>query len=386
MVLAMVPAAGCRSPFRSDPSEQHLGSVMKRVTITTLAEELGVSICTINKALSGKPKVSAATRERVMAAAARHGYRPNRLAQALVRPVRRVVVLCPDDWPSHYGLILRGATAAFGRLGDYRITAERQACGRISDDAQFLSVLGRVLADRPDALLLVPGVYRPDTLDRARAALAAAAVTTILVGIETPGLPYLTGVWHDSARCGRLAAELLAFMGDGAGASAAILVGTRDSADHRSKIAAFQQEAAALGLPVAAVVETHDDVAAGYPVTAALLRDHPDLRCLYISSENIAGACQYLVEQGHAGRIRVVGTGISAEALAYLDRGVLHACLYQNQYRQGVAAVELLHGCLDRQPPPAATVLISPSVVLKGNADLYADPERLDRATGGTLV
>ena len=190
-----------------------MGSVMKRVTITTLAEELGVSICTINKALSGKPKVSAATRERVMAAAARHGYRPNRLAQALVRPVRRVVVLCPDDWPSHYGLILRGAMAAFGRLSDYRITAERQACGRISDDAQFLAVLGQVLADRPDALLLVPGVYRPETLERARTALTAAAVTTILVGIETPGLPYLTGVWHDSARCGRLAAELLAFRG-----------------------------------------------------------------------------------------------------------------------------------------------------------------------------
>lgn len=351
---------------------------MRRVTITTLAEELGVSICTINKALSGKPKVGAATRARVLAAAARQGYRPNRLAQALVRPVRRVVVLFPDDWPSHYGLIVRGAAAAFGRLGDYRITAERQACGRISDDARFLAVLGRVLADRPDALLLVPGVYQPETLERARTALAAAAVTTILVGIETPGLPYLAGVWHDSARCGRLAAELLAFMGGGTGAPAAILVGTRDSADHRSKIAAFQQEAALLGLPVAAVAETRDDAAAGYPVTAALLRNHPEIRGLYISSENIAGACQYLAEQGHAGRVRVVGTGISSEALAYLDRGVLQACLYQNQYRQGVAAVELLHGCLDRRPPPAPVVLISPSVVLKGNADLYADPERYE--------
>ena len=359
---------------------------MKRVTITTLAEELGVSICTVNKALSGKPKVSAATRERVLAAAARHGYRPNRLAQALVRPVRRVAVLFPDDWPSHYGLIVRGAAAAFGRLHDYRISAEHHPCGRISDDAQFLAVLGRVLASRPDALLLVPGVYRPETLERARAALAAAAVPTLQVGIETPELPAVAGVWHDSARCGRLAAELLAFMGGGAGAPAAILVGTRASADHAAKVAAFRQEAAALGMPVAVVAETRDDPANGYPVTAGLLREYPEVRGLYVSSENIAGACQYLAEQQPAGRIRAVGTGISPAALAYLDQGVLQACIYQNQYRQGMAAVELLHGCLDRRPPPAPAVLIPPSVVLKGNADLYADPEALDRATGGGPV
>jgi LacI family transcriptional regulator len=54
-------------------------------TIYDVSRTAGVSISTASKALNGKGKLSTATRERVQAAAAQLGFRPNELAQSLLR-------------------------------------------------------------------------------------------------------------------------------------------------------------------------------------------------------------------------------------------------------------------------------------------------------------
>lgn len=56
----------------------------RNVTIKDLAGELGLSITTISRALSGYADVGEKTRKRVEEAASRLGYRPNRNAQRLV--------------------------------------------------------------------------------------------------------------------------------------------------------------------------------------------------------------------------------------------------------------------------------------------------------------
>lgn len=51
--------------------------------IHDLAKELGISISTVSRALAGKPNVTDATRQRVLAAAERLGYTPNRSGRSL---------------------------------------------------------------------------------------------------------------------------------------------------------------------------------------------------------------------------------------------------------------------------------------------------------------
>ncbi|MEO8531302.1 MAG: substrate-binding domain-containing protein [Deltaproteobacteria bacterium] len=53
--------------------------------IARLAKELGISTGTVSRALNGKPDVNDATRERVLDAARRIGYRPNQAARALAQ-------------------------------------------------------------------------------------------------------------------------------------------------------------------------------------------------------------------------------------------------------------------------------------------------------------
>ena len=47
------------------------------MNLKELATKLGLSPTTVSRALNGYPEVNEATRERVMAAAKRHNYRPN---------------------------------------------------------------------------------------------------------------------------------------------------------------------------------------------------------------------------------------------------------------------------------------------------------------------
>lgn len=56
---------------------------MKRVTIKDVAEELSISISTVSRALNNEPNIRLETREAVMAAAKRMGYRPNPVATNL---------------------------------------------------------------------------------------------------------------------------------------------------------------------------------------------------------------------------------------------------------------------------------------------------------------
>ncbi len=60
------------------------GAADSRITSRRIAAICGVSIGTVDRALNNRPEISARTRERILAAARRLGYRPHLLARGLV--------------------------------------------------------------------------------------------------------------------------------------------------------------------------------------------------------------------------------------------------------------------------------------------------------------
>ena len=57
----------------------------KRVTVKDIASRMGISLSTVNKALTGKPGVSEERRAEVVAVAKEMGYVVNHMAQSLSR-------------------------------------------------------------------------------------------------------------------------------------------------------------------------------------------------------------------------------------------------------------------------------------------------------------
>lgn len=81
----------------------------KKVTIKTIARDLGVTPSTVSKALRDGSDISIKTRERVKKFAEELGYQPNYLARSLVGKKSKIIgIIVPDISTSFFGFTVRG--------------------------------------------------------------------------------------------------------------------------------------------------------------------------------------------------------------------------------------------------------------------------------------
>lgn len=87
------------------PSDAQPTSVFaKPVTLREVAADAGVSVATASKALNGQGRMTAETRERIRETAQRLGFRPNGLAQSLLRRRSFTVGLLTNDTYGRFSL------------------------------------------------------------------------------------------------------------------------------------------------------------------------------------------------------------------------------------------------------------------------------------------
>lgn len=67
------------------------------ITLKEIAETCGVSVATVSNILNGKPKVSEATRQRVMEVVREHDYQPNYFAQGMRRKRTKTIGIIAED-------------------------------------------------------------------------------------------------------------------------------------------------------------------------------------------------------------------------------------------------------------------------------------------------
>ncbi|GAA3147009.1 LacI family DNA-binding transcriptional regulator [Planomonospora alba] len=142
----------------------------RRVTAADVARSLGVSRSTVGYVLNNTPgqTISAATRERVLAEAARLGYRPHRSAQALASGRSMIVLLLLPDWPMEYSLRqhLDTATRVLDEAGYSLVTHTRHDSGHARPLWELLT---------PDVVI----AWTPVTAAE-RASMKASGITKIL--------------------------------------------------------------------------------------------------------------------------------------------------------------------------------------------------------------
>ncbi|GHO61653.1 LacI family transcriptional regulator [Ktedonobacter sp. SOSP1-52] len=117
----------------SEVSNESVSRQMQSVTIHDVAREAGVSIGTVSKALNGQGKLKSETRERIQEVAARLGFRPNMMAQNLLRGRSYTVGLLTTDSYGRFSIpLMKGIEDALGTaqilvfLCDARDDAQRE--------------------------------------------------------------------------------------------------------------------------------------------------------------------------------------------------------------------------------------------------------------------
>jgi LacI family transcriptional regulator len=231
--------------------------ISNRVTALEVAKKAGVSQPTVSLVLSRNPKARVApeTRARVIQAAEELGYRPNRLAQGLVR--RRsfaLGIIVPGFGNPVNATIISGAERVAAQAGYAVLLCET---GEI-DVVQHV----RALADRQIDGVIIAGISESE--------LAHADMRRLNVVLVNQDSAQLSTVRDDSLRAGVLAAEHLL----GLGHREVAFIGPVSSASaYRLRERGFAQ-----GLRSAGVVPSSDlwqradpTVAGGLAAMAALL-------------------------------------------------------------------------------------------------------------------
>jgi DNA-binding LacI/PurR family transcriptional regulator len=143
----------------------------QRPRLEDVAARVGVSTASVSLVLRGAPGPSAATRERVLQAAAELGYRVDRTASMLARRRRHLLGVMLDVRNQFHAELVEEIQDEADRIG-YEVVLSTLTRGRTEERA-----IGTLLDFRCEALLLIG----PDASDAALGKLAA-QVPAVVIG------------------------------------------------------------------------------------------------------------------------------------------------------------------------------------------------------------
>ncbi len=271
------------------------------LTLRDVSEASGVSEMTVSRVLRNRGDVSAATRERVLAAAKALGYVPNRIAGALAsQRVNLVAVIIPSLSNMVFPEVMAGISEVLADTGlqpvvgvtGYRPEREEK-------------VLYEMLSWRPSGVIIA-GLEHSDA---SRAMLRAAGIPVVeIMDSDGEAIDAVVGISH--RRAGRVMAEAILE----AGYRRIGFLGTKMLLDHRARkrFEGFTQALAKAGVEIVdqEFYEGGSALLKGREMTEAILARSPDLDFLYYSNDMIgAGGLLYCLDRNIdvPGRIGLAG-------------------------------------------------------------------------------
>jgi LacI family transcriptional regulator len=321
-----------------------------RPTIRDVAQRAGVSIATVSRALNQKGDVSAATRERVEAAARSLGYTADPTARALVSQHTRAVAVVVGDNAGHRDLSL----IFFGKV----LAAISRRLGQSGYESLLLQPPDVNLDHRFDAAIVI-GVDDDDPLI---ARLAARELPVVGVDVRCG-----TFVGSDHVEGVRLALAHLHALGH---RRIAHIAGATNTLAGAERLDAFRRETRQLGLEVPEEYVRLGDFssASGYRETSALLALAEPPTAIVAASDLMAlAALQVIWESGRRPGTDVAVVGfddLEAAALAHPPLTTIR----QDRQELGTFAATRAIELIEHPDAPPRTIVLPVELVVRASS------------------
>ena len=280
-----------------------------QVGIKDIAKALGISTGTVDRALHAKPGINPMTRARVLRTAEALGYRPNLAARYLKsKKTLKISVHLPRELALFWDSLREGIREA-AAMFEPTLFVDFRSYPRLGKGD--VALFEQALNEGTNGLIIAPG--DPAALKSLIRKASQRGIPVACVVTDAPDTPRLTSVSADPFTVGAVAGELLTrFVPHGG--PAAFFTGWLSMQDHADKLRGFQaslESAGSLGggpLTLAAVVEAHDDEREAHKRAVNLLKAHPDLKAIYVSTVNSLPVLRAIEELGRKRDLTVVTT------------------------------------------------------------------------------
>lgn len=250
--------------------------MVKKLVLKDIARLAGVSEMTASRALRGAPDVSKATKAKVEEIAAAHGYVPNRIAGSLSsQSVNLVAVVVPSLNSFVFPEVLSGVSAT---LAASPLKPVVGITGYNLDEEE--EVIREMLSWRPSGLI-VAGLEHTEATRR----MMEQAACPVVEVMDTDGEPvsHCVGISHQRAGY-EMGLEVLS-----RGYKRIGFIGTKLPRDFRAgkRMRGFVEALKESDIELVEQVTYAGDssIQTGRELTAQILSDHPEIECLYYSSD-----------------------------------------------------------------------------------------------------
>ena len=334
---------------------------MKKVTIYTLAEELGMTPSMVSRALNPNGKVNEQKRQLVLKTAEKYNFVPNKMASRLSGKPLKIGVLLNTHFEPIRKELADGIYEAYSALKDYKIEYElfmpknhdsrSELCG-IAD--KLKSCDGTIISG-----------YASDTYSDILARFSN------LVFVQTPNehVDYLFSSEHDMSLASEIAAEFLSdCLMFSSTKNIVLFTGNRLNSIHAHAEASFCSAAAVNGLHILNSIDMHDDEAYLTSILPKIFKQG-NIDGVYITSGFSLPLCRYAKENKLS--IPIVTFDVYSELNKYIKEGIVSATIFQNAKAQAKTAFENLVRYLTDGGLPEKKLLTSVQPVMKSNLRMY---------------
>lgn len=341
-----------------------------RVTIYQLAEKVGVSPSTVNRALNGKINVKPELKARILETAKEMGYKYNTVAASLSRePIKMAAVLYSSVF-AFSNDVEDGMRKAMDKLADRNLVGKIIRLARECSIKEYRDTVEDLLEEGTEAFVLLP--HHDET--GMRELLKELEERSVPVGIVVSDIPETKRVLslrRNGRLCGGMAAELLGVL-VGNKKQVAVLTGSQIGVVHGESTAAFLDIAGRKGLEVVGVFDHSDEPEKASVLAERILKEYPDIGGVYFNSANSISFCRKIKKMGKNKKLKIVATDLFPELKEYLRDGTINYTLFCNPYLQGKMVVECLFKHMaEHKNYNDGNILIDPQIVTDWNMDYF---------------
>lgn len=342
-------------------------------TLKQIAQELGLSIGTVQRALHNKGGYSEETQKRILDAAARCGYTANPAASALRRaPINLAAVFPAPEGVNRYffNQVWQGIDKACSELSLYHLSVARYYAE--PDSLQAVDIAESLLQSDPP----IDGLITNEINDpRFNSLIETFAQRKIPVFLVNAAKENSTGRYYASANqhAGKLAADILSIACSEKKGKILLLGGSHTNIRQATRVKDFFQQMN-LTCPDIFILTIHS-FEKPFELKK-LIREScdalPDVIGLYaVSARETLSMCQALQTYKPPHRLITVGTDAFPELIPFFQDGTLTASVYQYPAQQSFTAVKTLVGHVLQTEFHSEPLLFPIAAVFQSNADVF---------------
>ena len=340
-----------------------------KVTIYTIANEVGVSASTVSRAFDPRTKVSPKTRRRILDTAQRLGYVSNKHASRLSSDPMWIGVLIYGYIPAFYNEYITGLRDAHAEYADYKVNLDLRVLSAQENGIDDIhAVLDQFVASGYEGVI-VCGLRKAKYVDKLNQ-LTEAGIKLIVLGGDLEGSLRDGVAMNDFVTTGEMAAQLLR-CAMGKSGNVAVFAESVDNANHRKQLSSFCSASATYGNHISAVYYTDNIPETAELAAENMLASCDDIMGIYISTANSIPILNALDRANKTKQFVILASDVFLDLNQRIRNGDVFATIYQNPYQLARAAFETLAMHLLENEPITEFILSRPKIVMSSNLHLY---------------